>query len=446
MAHAGVVAAESGREGPAPSTPPVTMGRVVRAWLPLAASWALMGAEGPLLAAFVGHLPDARTQLGAFGGVAFPVALVVEGPIIMLLAASTALCGDLASYRKLRRFTLAAALALTAVHAAIAFTPLYDLVARGLLDVPEQLVEPGRLGLRLLTPWTAAIAWRRFQQGLLIRFERGRLVMLGTAVRLVTLVAVLVLGGQVAGLPGIAAGTLAMSCAVIAEAIFADRAAAAVVRERLARAPPAAEPVTRAGFLRFYLPLAMTPLVTLLMQPIGAAAMARMPEAALSLAAWPAVHGLVFLLRSTGFAYNEVVVALLGAPGAAPVLRRFARILGAATSAALALLAFTPLATLWFSRVSGFDPALTGLCRGAVAIAILMPGYQALQSWHQGRLVHARRTRGITEAVVLYAALAALALALLVPRATWPGLHVALLVFTGAGLMQTAWLARRART
>ena len=50
----------------------------------------------------------------------------------------------------------------------------------------------------------------------------------------------------------------------------------------------------------------------------------------------------------------------------------------------------------------------------------------------------------LVEAVALYALVATLALVVVVPRATWPGLHVALVVFTCAGLVQTAWLARRA--
>ena len=423
---------------------PLPLGRVFRLWLPLAASWALMGAEGPVFAAFVGNLPNERVHLGAFGGIAFPVALVVEGPIIMMLAASTALCGDLASYRKVLRFTWAAAGVLTLVHAAIAFTPLYDLVAQRVMGLPEPLLEPGRLGLQILTPWTAAIAYRRFQQGVLIRFERSRMVMLGTGVRLLTLLTVLGFAGWVLHLPGIATGTLAMSCAVIAEALFARWAVGPVVRERLPSAPPPEKTLHRRAFLAFYIPLAMTPLITLLLQPAGAAAMARMPEATLSLAAWPAVHGVVFLLRSTGFAYNEVVVALLGEPGARPTLRRFALLLGGSTSALLTLLAFTPLSGVWFREISGFAPDLAGLCAGALAFAILMPAYQALQSWFQGRLVYARRTRGITEAVILYACVAATGLVLAAPRAPWPGIYVAVSTFTVAGLLQTLWLARRA--
>ena len=425
-------------------TGPVTMGTVFRLWLPLAASWALMGAEGPTISAFIGNLPDEIAMLGGFGA-AFALALVVEGPIIMLLAASTALCGDLESYRKVRRFMWAAAVALTAVHAAIAFTPLYDFIAQRIFDLPAEMVEPGRVGLQLLTPWTGCIAYRRFQQGLLIRFGRSKLVMVGTMLRLLTLVTVLPLCGWVFGLSGVASGTLAMSVAVLVEALFSGWAAAPVVREILPGQPPAETPLHRRGFLAFYIPLAMTPLLTLLIQPAGQAAMTRMPNADLSLAAWPAVHGLVFLVRSTGFAFNEVVVALLARPDAKPALRRFTWVLGGSTMALLALLALSPLGGLWFQGVSSFGDELAGVAATALLFTMLMPGYQALQSWFQGRLVYSRQTRGVTEAVAIYSILALCGLRLVTWMDRWTGIYAAGTVFTCCGLLQTFWLARRAR-
>ena len=42
-----------------------------------------------------------------------------------------------------------------------------------------------------MTPWSWMIAWRRFQQGALIRVERSRQIALGTLLRLVTNAAVL---------------------------------------------------------------------------------------------------------------------------------------------------------------------------------------------------------------------------------------------------------------
>ncbi|MBC7292617.1 MAG: hypothetical protein H5T84_00680, partial [Thermoleophilia bacterium] len=78
--------------------------RILKTWWPLAASWMLMGFEGPAISAIVSRLAEPKINLAAYGGLVFPLALIVEAPIIMMLAASTALCRDWASFVKLRRF------------------------------------------------------------------------------------------------------------------------------------------------------------------------------------------------------------------------------------------------------------------------------------------------------------------------------------------------------
>ena len=70
------------------------------------------------------------------GGVVFPLSLLIEGPIIMLLAASTALSRDRESYQKLRRFMVVSGAALTAIHLAVAVTPLFDVVVVGWMGAP----------------------------------------------------------------------------------------------------------------------------------------------------------------------------------------------------------------------------------------------------------------------------------------------------------------------
>jgi progressive ankylosis protein len=428
----------------------VTLGRVFRLWFPLAASWLLMGVELPLFTIFIARLEAPQINLAAYGSLAFAIALVIEGPIIQLLAASTALCGDYDSFRKVRRFMLIAAAALTLLHVAVAFTPIYDWIARSLLNVPQDIVEPGRLGLQLLTPWTAAIAYRRFYQGVLIRFERSRMVGVGTIIRLLTLVSVLAGGTGLVHfadlkLSGIAVGAAAVSAAVLAEAAFIGWSVRPVVRDRLVGTAPTGAPLTRISFFHFYAPLALMPLLTLIIQPAGSGAMSRMPEAMGSLAAWPVVHGLVFLLRSTGFALNEVVVALLGRPGSVVALRKFTLILATTTSTLLLILAATPLSDFWFGTISGLDPELMVLCKIGTLIALLMPAYQALQSWFQGILVHARQTRPVTEAVVIYVLIAITGLWIGANYGSIPGLYFSIGVFVVGGLSQTAWLAFRSR-
>ena len=127
---------------------------IFRTWLPLAASWLLMGTEMSMVSAAIARFPDASFHLAAFGVIAFPVALLIEAPIIMMLAASTALSIDADAFGRLKRFSTLCGVSLSALHALIAFTPLYDLLLIGLIDPPAESIEPGRLGMRWMTPWT----------------------------------------------------------------------------------------------------------------------------------------------------------------------------------------------------------------------------------------------------------------------------------------------------
>ena len=158
------------------SGPGLGQRRVLTTWWPLAASWMMMGAEQPLVGAVVARLAEPEVQLAAYGSVVYPLALVVEAPVIMLLAASTELSRDRVAFRALRRVAHGLGLGLSLLHLLLAATPLFDVVVRRVLDVPAAVLEPARLGLLLLLPWTWSIASRRFHQGLLIRHGRARAV------------------------------------------------------------------------------------------------------------------------------------------------------------------------------------------------------------------------------------------------------------------------------
>src|SRR5512140_2162223 len=150
--------------------------QVFRTWWPLAASWLLMAAELPAVSATVARLPDAEIHLAAFGGVVYQLALIIESPIIMLLPAATALCKDWASYRRIFNFMMITGALLTGLHILVAFTPLYSLVVVKMIGAPAEIIEPARLGLMIMLPWSWSIAFRRLNQGTLIRFGHSRAV------------------------------------------------------------------------------------------------------------------------------------------------------------------------------------------------------------------------------------------------------------------------------
>jgi hypothetical protein len=422
------------------------MRHIVQTWWPLAASWLLMSAEGPAVSAIVARLANPEINLAAYGGVVFPLSLIIESPIIMLLSASTALSKDWDSYLKLRRFMMRAGALLTLLHILIAFTPLYYVVAVGIIGAPTEIIEPSRIGLMIMTPWTWAIAYRRFNQGVLIRFGHSRSVGFGTLVRLSTDGLALGIGYLVGDIPGIVVATSAVATGVVSEAIYVGLRVQPVLRHHLRQATPIEQPLTFRTFLAFYIPLALTSLLYLLVQPIGSAALSRMPDALKSLAVWPVVSGLIFMIRSLGFAYNEVVVAMLDEPRMVSSLRRFAALLAASTTALLLTIAATPLAEFWFQRVSALADPLATLAHWGLWIALPIPGLTVLQSLSQGTLVHSRHTRDIAGAMATFLLINS---AILWAGVAWgqvAGLYVGLAAFAASTLAQTAWLWQRSRT
>ena len=422
----------------------VSIPHICKVWLPLAASWLLMGMELPVLSAIVARLARPEINLAAYGGIVFPLALIIEAPVIMLLAASTALSKDWASYKKLYNYMLVAGGLLTTLHLLVALTPIYYFVAEGLLDAPSEIIEPARTGLIIMTPWTWTIAYRRLHQGIMIRFGHTNIIGVGTGVRLG--MDILVAGiGYFLGLPGIVVATSAVAAGVTSEAIYTGLRVRPVLHADLKPASIVQPALTYRAFFAFYIPLVMTSLLTLLIQPLGSAALGRMPMALESLAVWPVISGLIFMLRSMGVAFNEVVVALLDEPHSTKPLRRFTLLLSIGTTGTLLLIASTPLSRLWLQNFSGLSSELATLARHGLWFGLLLPALNSLQSWYQGALLNSGKTRGISEAVAIFLLSTGLVLLGGVAWGKITGLYVGLAAFSFGMLVQTIWLWVRGR-
>lgn len=418
---------------------------VVAAWLPLALSWAMMGVEQPAIAAVISRLPDPTLSLAAYGGVVYPLALVIEAPVIMLLSASTELSRDRASYQSLQRFTHRMGAGLTVLHLLLVATPLYEILVSWAFAVPRLVADEARWGLALMLPWSWAIGWRRHGQGVLIRYGRARWVGLGTLFRVTVTGLGLLIGAVWTGASGVSVGASALSLGVVAEGLFVAWAVRPVLREQLASDRRDVVPLEGRAFWAFYLPLASMPLVSLIIQPIGTAAVTRMPGVLDSLAVWPVVTSLYFFLQAPGLALAEVVVAQLGLPGGRAALRRFVSVLLGASLIVPLVVLVTPLGDLWFRNVIGLPGSLADLALHAFAIGIAIPVCRVLQSWYQGQLVAARQTRGVSEAVAVFGLTCVVVLGIGVWKGAWIGLTVATAGFALGRMIQTVWIATRAR-
>lgn len=422
----------------------LSMRRIVQTWWPLAASWLLMTAELPLMSAVIARLVNPEVNLAAWG-INFALSTILQAPTAMLLAASTALSKDWASYLKMRRFMLGIVALVTTIHALIAFTPLYNVIVGGLIGAPEEVLGPARIGLMIMTPWSAGTAYRRFQQGVLIRFGHSRAVTLGSLLRVSVDTLGLGIGYALGSVPGVIVATSAIIAGVLSEAVYAGWRVRPVRRFQLRHAPVVDPPLTFRAFLNFYIPLAITALLMLVVQPLVSAALSRMPNPLESLAVWPVVYGLLLMWQSMGLAYNEVVIALLDEQRAAAMLRRFTTLLALGVTLLLFIMAVTPLASFWFSQVAALPPNLVAMARQGLWLVLLLPAMRILQSWYQGVIVYSRSTRSVTEAVVLFLLITGAMLWFGAVSDQVKGLYMGLAAFGAGFMIQTIWLWRRGR-
>jgi hypothetical protein len=381
---------------------PLSFKQIFVFWYPLAATWLMMAVENPFLTAIIARLPGPKFNLAAFG-VAFSFALIAEAPIIMLMSASTALVTNSDAYFKLRRFTYLLNAGITLVLLMGLIPPVFYFIAESLIELPHNVARLTYVALILLIPWPAAIGFRRFYQGILIRFDLTRRVAYGTIIRLATMA-----GGAIVlfklKFPGAYVGAGALSIGVTCEAIASRLMANSSIKHLLRQENNhfKEKPLSYRFIAKFYYPLALMSTLSLGVHPFVTFFVGRSRFAIESLAVLPVINALVFLFRSLGLSYMEVVVALLGKKNERYIpLRNFAWVLGLVLVGTLALIAFTPIARTWFRHVAGLSVELANFSYLPTQIMAILPGLTLLISLQRGILVNTRHTSPITWATII---------------------------------------------
>ena len=376
----------------------LTYKKIFLLWIPLAAMWLMMGIEMPLINAVIARLSDAKANLAAFG-VTLAIALIIESPIIQLLAAGTALADNRNNYKRLMSFMHILAISLTALHLILALTPLYGLLLQYVIRVPADIIPLSRRAFIWMFPFSAAVGYRRLWQGVLIRFGKTKVIPNTMIIRLLSTSILLFAGFHFPGISGAEVGAIALSFGVITGAVSSY-----IYLRPLTKGFKDAdgqEELSWNKLLKFYFPLALTNFVTFIVRPVLTFGIARAVFPLESLAIWPVVTSLMFLFRSMSLAYQEVAVSLLKGDSDYKYLSRFAALLGISLSLLFFLIAVTPLGNIWFRFAAGLDKDLLIFTRIPTLIVSVVPAITGFISWYRGVLIFKQKTAIIAMAVML---------------------------------------------
>ena len=418
---------------------------IISFWLPLAATWLMMAVEGPYIAAIIARLPDAAFNLAAYG-VAFALGWLAESPIMMLLTASNALVRDRQSFIALRRFTYLLNCGVTVGLAVGVLPPIFSVLTR-LIGLPPDVARLAHLATAILIPWPAAIGYRRFYQGILVRHHLTRRVAYGTVIRLTSMSATAATLALTTSIPGAAIGATALVAGVIAEAAASRWMAHRVVSGIVAGGDaPDGVPLPLGAIGRFYYPLALTSVISLMTGPLVTFFLGHSRAPIESLAVWPVISSFIFLFRSGGVGYQEVAVALVGPQREHErEVQRTGLLLAASASVLVGVILFTPLADWWFRDVLGLPTDLLAFALNPARVLVLLPALEYVLSFQRAGLIVARRTRLVTLATALEAVTLAMAMILCVSRFGLVGAMAASIALLAGRVAANAFLVLSGR-
>ncbi|MBC8125272.1 MAG: hypothetical protein H7X70_06020 [Candidatus Kapabacteria bacterium] len=418
----------------------ITSRNVVRFWIPLSFTWMMMSMEGTILASFIARLPFDTVNLAAYG-VAVALAMFIESPVIHLLSTSVALARDRASMIALRSFAYRINTIVTMGMLVVCIPWVYDRVTLNILQLPIDVASLMYWGFVSMIPWPAAIGYRRFYQGLLIRNGRTRLVAYGTIVRLITMLCSAITLMLIGTIPGVLVGTLSLTIGVICEAAMTKYMVRDVIKMYERADVVEGNGISTAEIVRFWLPLAATSAFGFAVTPMLAFFMSRAPDPLASLAVLPVVDSFVFFFRSFGFSYQEVGVALIGDKQQNyAAVRRVGLGIIICTSVILSAIVFTPLLGIVYKGLYGLQPELAGFATVPTMVLVVLPSIAVAYSLYRSVLITARQNVKVTISTILEVGGIALIMVLLVTFTELNGALSAAISMAVGRIMSTVYL------
>jgi Na+-driven multidrug efflux pump len=232
-----------------------------------------------------------------------------------------------------------------------------------------------------------------------------------------------------------------MSSAVLIEALATRLMVSSTLREVLDVEDIENKSMRMKNITKFYAPLAMTSVLSMGIHPFVTFFLGRSYMAIESLAVLPVVGSLVFIFRSVGLSYQEVNIALLGrGKHNFDILKSFAIGLGTVATLLISVMAFTPLADLWFINVSGLTKELSDLSFLPLRIMILLPALTLLMSFQRSTIVLGGNTGPISVSTAMELIVIVLVLLICTSVFNMIGVVAAAIAFVAGRMISTLYL------
>ncbi len=358
-------------------------------WINLALMWLIMGLEMPIVNATIARLPNAKENLASFG-VAFSIALIIEGPIIQFLSLAAAKSRCQKNYKMILKFAHILNFGLMGVHGIIAIPPIYYGLVEGVMNIPSDIAQQSWRPFLFMLFWTPAIGYRRLWQGILLAHNKSKYLPFTMAMRILAVTIGLIALVSINMFTGAEVAAIALSFSVCMGMV-----ATALVVKKTVTIPqdPTIPLLSWKELLSFYIPLGISSFISMANRPVIAWGISLFPKTLESLATWPVVLSFVYLFQSLTSALQEMTIVLVKSPASQRIVHRFSLQLSIVISGFYLMVAFTPIGTWYMATVQGLSSELLPFTTLPLMILSFSPLLTGVICWLRGYNILRGNTR-----------------------------------------------------
>ena len=368
--------------------------RLLAVWMPLALTFLLVTGSTPVVNAAINRLPGGPhpAELAAFA-IFLSVLIVIHSPLFVAREIAIKLSRHRGGAQRALRFMLGVAAVVSVVEVVIGFTDLGHHVLRR-FSTDQSVVRGAHEAFRWIWPAPFVIAIRGVYQAHQISADDTLFVGLGTLVRLgFTAVFGFWIAPRV-GLTGPVLGAVCIGVGIVIEAIITVWRTHGIGKPEVEYDDPGP------SAFQFAIPLIVANSLGLLASLFYLKIAGLVPEAVQksSLAAFQEVKPLHWLLAAGAFALQSLTTAKVRRTEDVRPMLRFSVMVGGGLTAALALIAFTPLRYWILIDLMGerADGDVVRFALPALMLAAPMPIFTAIRFALRGVLISRGRARPIT--------------------------------------------------
>ena len=373
----------------------MSAGFFAKFYAPLIATSFLLTATNPLVAAALARTSDPAASLAGYG-VAFALIGVLYAPLLVVQQVAAARLLAAGDIRPAKRFAYGMGLIMSGVAAAVAFTPLGELILEGVVGVRDGILDEAISAMTVLWPVPFLTGVRALHQGRLVAGHRTHPIATATGVR--TAVLAVVAFALTTTHAGAWLGGVAFTAGIVFEAGIV-----AFAHAPLPEAPEktATESEGEDRLLSFSTPLMLNVMLWWSTPLIITSFLARTPEPDCSIAAFTVVEAVAWFLTAPVGQLQHASLALVDSQAAHARVRRYAATLAIGVTALLLILS-VPAIREWILW-TGFrlDPSLLEPAGLAFPVAALYPVLYGHRQYHQGLFVRAGCTGLVGRGAVL---------------------------------------------